>query len=117
MSNFKRKKPKPKKGPRENWGHKPELDPEPEVSKTDPATNKKKKGKKKWLVVGIRRSFWRKTVDGQSVYGRYHTEAQAEQACKAHYNQTMSWARFTSDPERKAEMTRQANSYRVEYDE
>lgn len=116
MSNFKRKKPKPKKGPRENWGHKPELDPEPEVSKTGPASEKRKKGKKKWLVTGVAQRFWRKTVEGRSIYGRYHTEAQAEQARKAQFNQTMSWASFTSSPERKAELTRQANSYRVEYD-
>lgn len=84
MSNFKRKKPRPKLGPRENWNHKPEPDPEPDPSKCK-AVGNRKKPKKEWAI----------NVGGKKLhYTKYVTEKQAIQAMEALQHRDNSWVRL-----------------------
>lgn len=75
MSNYKRKKPKKQKQEQDNWSHKPELDPEPDPSRSGPV---KKKGKRDWVVTG--KSHFRHEGKGRTVYGSYTTKTRATQA-------------------------------------
>lgn len=83
MSNYKRKKPRPKLGPRENWGHRPEPDPEPDPSRCESVSNRKKP-KKEWVIMVGKKRTW----------GKYATEKQAIQAVEAREKTDRSWARL-----------------------
>lgn len=110
MSNFKRKKPRP--GPRDNWAHKPELDPEPDPSKTSAVNNhRKNKQKKVWVVTGkdsLRRLFKKKRPP-RCVYSSFATEKQAIQSLEAMEKQDASWNKLLGDNKWPS------RDYRIEY--
>jgi hypothetical protein len=90
MSNFRRKKPKDRKIP--SWSHKPELDPEPDPSKSGPV---KKRKKKDWVVTGMTRSYLRKKEGKKRcVYSRHVTEKQATQAMEAMVRNYACWEKM-----------------------
>ncbi len=89
MAHHKRNKPKEKKG--YTWAHRSEPDPEPDPSKSGSVV---RKGKKNWIISGVR-SRGRRHLDAKrSIYGRYHTEIGATQAMNAMCQQNESRAKM-----------------------
>jgi len=78
MSNFRRGKPKKQKG--DSMGHRSELDPEPDPSKSSPAGHKKRQ-KKPWVITGDDDfGVFLGRDGGRRCYGKYITEHRAMQA-------------------------------------